>query len=99
MRLALLSDLHANQQALDACLAHAQGQGVDRCAFLGDLVGYGADPAGVMERVVGKQLETIIRLFGGEAFAETFCPWRHPLLPADALLFYGASVSLHAKLL
>ncbi len=25
--------------------------------------------AGVMERVVGKQLETIIRLFGGEAFA------------------------------
>ncbi len=27
--------------------------------------------AGVMERVVGKQLETIIRLFGGEAFADT----------------------------
>ncbi|MFQ6332998.1 triose-phosphate isomerase [Methylophilus sp. 3sh_L] len=27
--------------------------------------------AGVMERVVGKQLETIIRLFGGEAFANT----------------------------
>lgn len=27
--------------------------------------------AGVMERVVGKQLETIIRLFGGEAFAHT----------------------------
>lgn len=27
--------------------------------------------AGVMERVVGKQLETIIRLFGGEAFAGT----------------------------
>lgn len=27
--------------------------------------------AGVMERVVGKQLETIIRLFGGEAFART----------------------------
>jgi len=27
--------------------------------------------AGVMERVVGKQLETIIRLFGGAAFAQT----------------------------
>ncbi|KQT37861.1 triose-phosphate isomerase [Methylophilus sp. Leaf414] len=27
--------------------------------------------AGVMERVVGRQLETIIRLFGGEAFADT----------------------------
>jgi len=33
MRLALLSDLHANRQALSACLAHAQTQGVDRHAF------------------------------------------------------------------
>ena len=49
MRLALLSDLHANRQALEACLDHARTQGVDRYAFLGDLVGYGADPVGVVE--------------------------------------------------
>ena len=52
MRLAMLSDLHANRQALSACLSHAQSQRVDRFAFLGDLVGYGADPAWVLEQVM-----------------------------------------------
>lgn len=49
--LALLSDVHANLEALEACLAHARAQGVTRHAFLGDLVGYGADPAAVIETV------------------------------------------------
>jgi len=52
MRLALLSDIHANLQALDACLAHAQGQGAQQLAFLGDLVGYGGDPAAVVQRIM-----------------------------------------------
>ena len=52
MRLALLSDIHANRQALDACLAHAQAAGAERLAFLGDLVGYGGDPAYVVQRVM-----------------------------------------------
>jgi predicted phosphodiesterase len=51
MRLALLSDIHANVQALDACLAHAQSQGVTHWAVLGDLVGYGANPSEVVARV------------------------------------------------
>lgn len=52
MRLALLSDIHANWQALDACLAHARAQQAQRFVFLGDLVGYGADPARVVERIM-----------------------------------------------
>lgn len=51
MKMALLSDLHANLQALDACLAHAHSQGAERLAFLGDLVGYGGQPAEVLERI------------------------------------------------
>src|ERR1700674_447961 len=49
--IALLSDIHANFEALDACLRHARERGVERHAFLGDFVGYGADPAGVVEIV------------------------------------------------
>lgn len=52
MRLALLSDIHGNIQALDACLAHARAQRAQRFAFLGDMVGYGADPSAVIERVM-----------------------------------------------
>jgi diadenosine tetraphosphatase ApaH/serine/threonine PP2A family protein phosphatase len=52
MKLALLSDLHANRQALDACLADAGARGANQYAFLGDLVGYGGEPAVVLDRVM-----------------------------------------------
>ncbi|MEW9897611.1 metallophosphoesterase family protein [Chitinivorax sp. PXF-14] len=52
MRIALFSDLHANREALAACLAHAAQRGYDRLAFLGDLVGYGADPGWVVDQVM-----------------------------------------------
>jgi diadenosine tetraphosphatase ApaH/serine/threonine PP2A family protein phosphatase len=51
MRIGFLSDIHGNREALDACLAHARKQRVDRLVFLGDLVGYGADPAYIVDRV------------------------------------------------
>ena len=51
MKLALFADLHSNLEAISACLAHAQALGTDRHAFLGDLVGYGADPVAVLDLV------------------------------------------------
>jgi diadenosine tetraphosphatase ApaH/serine/threonine PP2A family protein phosphatase len=51
MKLALLADVHANLEALRACLDHAQAHGATRYAFLGDLVGYGADPGAVVDVV------------------------------------------------
>ena len=49
MKLALFADIHSNLEALQACLAHARSQGAERFAFLGDLVGYGADPGWVTD--------------------------------------------------
>jgi diadenosine tetraphosphatase ApaH/serine/threonine PP2A family protein phosphatase len=51
MRLALITDIHANREAFEAVLEHAGARGVDRYVFLGDFVGYGADPAWVVQRV------------------------------------------------
>jgi len=51
MKIALLADIHANLHALDACVAHARGQGARQFAVLGDLVGYGGQPGAVVERV------------------------------------------------
>ncbi len=51
MIIALLSDIHANIDAMEACLAHARTQGAERYVFLGDFVGYGADPKSVVEIV------------------------------------------------
>jgi diadenosine tetraphosphatase ApaH/serine/threonine PP2A family protein phosphatase len=50
---ALLTDVHANQEALSACLEHAEQRGARAFAYLGDLVGYGADPGPVVDTVMG----------------------------------------------
>jgi predicted phosphodiesterase len=51
MRIALMSDVHANLPALDASLAAAARLEAESLAFLGDLVGYGPDPEAVINRV------------------------------------------------
>src|SRR5712672_3047173 len=51
MKLALFADIHSNLEAITACLAHARALGANRYAFLGDLVGYGADPGAVLDLI------------------------------------------------
>jgi diadenosine tetraphosphatase ApaH/serine/threonine PP2A family protein phosphatase len=52
MKLALLTDLHANREAFESCLDAARRAGAERFALLGDFVGYGADPGWVLDRVM-----------------------------------------------
>ncbi len=49
MRIAVLTDLHANREATQAVLAEIERLAPDRIALLGDLVGYGPDPAFAVE--------------------------------------------------
>ena len=51
MKIAVITDLHANREAVQAVLDHAQRQGAELHAFVGDYVGYGADPAWVIDTV------------------------------------------------
>jgi predicted phosphodiesterase len=49
MRVAVMSDVHANLAALEAVLADAEALHADALWHLGDLVGYGPDPDRVIE--------------------------------------------------
>ncbi len=51
MRIGLLADLHANREATEACMKVLAKAGCARSVFLGDLVGYGADPAWLVDFV------------------------------------------------
>ena len=51
MRCAIVSDIHANLQAWKAVLLDARSVGVDKIVCLGDIVGYGPDPAAVLQSV------------------------------------------------
>lgn len=64
MRIALLSDIHANLQALTACVRDAGQRGAERFVFLGDFVGYGADPGGVMEIILRHAAEGAVTIKG-----------------------------------
>ncbi len=50
--IALLADIHGNREALTACLSDAERRGARRIVFLGDLIGYGADPGWVVDCVM-----------------------------------------------
>jgi diadenosine tetraphosphatase ApaH/serine/threonine PP2A family protein phosphatase len=64
MSIALLTDIHSNREALEACLAHAQDHGATRYIFLGDYVNYGADPVWVVDTMMAHAARGAIVLRG-----------------------------------
>ena len=51
VRYLILSDIHANLEALEAVLDSLAPAEWDRAVVLGDLVGYGAAPNAVIDRI------------------------------------------------
>jgi diadenosine tetraphosphatase ApaH/serine/threonine PP2A family protein phosphatase len=64
MWIGLFSDIHANREALEASLAHARHAGISRFIFLGDYVGYGADPAFAVDTVMREVEAGAVALLG-----------------------------------
>lgn len=60
MRVAVLSDIHANLHALEAVWEDIRSQSPDAIYCLGDLVGYGAFPNEVIEFVRSHKIPTIM---------------------------------------
>jgi predicted phosphodiesterase len=58
-RVALISDVHGNLVALDRVLADIDACGAAEVRCLGDLVGYGPDPAGVIARIRDRGIPTV----------------------------------------
>jgi diadenosine tetraphosphatase ApaH/serine/threonine PP2A family protein phosphatase len=69
MLIALLTDIHANREAFDACRAEALRLGAKKFIYLGDLVGYGADPAYVVDRVAEDVAHGAVSLMGNHDLA------------------------------
>ena len=51
MKYGILGDIHGNLEALDAVLEEMDQNGVEKHISVGDLVGYGANPCEVIERI------------------------------------------------
>src|SRR5258708_28333161 len=64
MRIALMTDIHGNREAFEACLEHARRSDVGRLIFLGDYAGYGADPGWVIDAVMAEVERGALALLG-----------------------------------
>ncbi len=66
MKFAILSDIHANLEALKNVLRDIEQQGVEKIHFLGDVVGYGCNPNKCI-KLVNEHCE--IKLLGNHDYA------------------------------
>jgi predicted phosphodiesterase len=69
VKIAVLSDIHANLHALQAVIHDAEQRGVDVFVNAGDLVGYGAFPNEVVELSCEKNLLSVVGNFAQRAEA------------------------------
>ena len=60
MRIAFISDIHGNLEALRAAFDEIEREKVDQTVCLGDIVGYGADPNGCVNLVREKANRTVL---------------------------------------
>ncbi len=60
MRTAVITDIHANIDALDAVLADCDSAGATEVIALGDLVGYGHDPEAVIQRLMERKVLSVM---------------------------------------
>lgn len=98
MRVALVSDIHANREALQAVLGAVAAQGVDRIVCLGDVVGYNTDaaPCVAMLReagafcIAGNHDRAVIGAIGTDGFSEPAkraVAWTRRRLDAESAAF------------
>ena len=59
IKYAVLGDIHANLEALQAVMADAEAQGVTKYACTGDIVGYNANPIECLEIIRGLKCPTV----------------------------------------
>jgi diadenosine tetraphosphatase ApaH/serine/threonine PP2A family protein phosphatase len=64
MWVGLFSDIHANREALEASFDHARRAGIGHFIFLGDYVGYGADPGFVVDTIMREVESGAVALLG-----------------------------------
>ena len=60
MRLAIISDIHSNFEALESVLKDIKKASIDKIISLGDNVGYGADPEKVIQVIQENNIESTL---------------------------------------
>ena len=60
MKIAVISDIHANMSAFEKVLEDIEANAIDDIICLGDCIGYGPEPEQVVSEIRRRQIPTII---------------------------------------
>jgi len=86
LKFALISDIHANFEALKAVLNYIDNEGVDRIICLGDVVGYNASPNECINILIERKIPTILGNHDAVA-CELEEPWGFNAVALPAILW------------
>jgi len=83
MAIALVSDIHSNLEAFQNVLQDIDSQGIGEIYCLGDLIGYGANPAEIVEKcmefpvvLMGNHDEAVVKeAYGFNPVAKQAVAW------------------------
>lgn len=78
MRLAVLSDIHGNLQALEAVTRDLAGLGADRVVGLGDMVGYGPQPQECLDLIRERGMTCLVGNHEQGLFDPALTRWFNP---------------------
>ncbi|MBW1778978.1 MAG: metallophosphoesterase family protein [Deltaproteobacteria bacterium] len=93
MKYAVLSDIHANLDALEQVLSDIQAEKVDRIINLGDMIGYGAQPEEVIGEIRRHDIQTLLGNHELAVVDPDYLDWFNPA--ARKSLLYTADMIRH----
>ena len=79
MRFAVISDIHANREALEAVLADIQRWQPDAVYCLGDVIGYGPEPGAVIELLLKNAITSVRGNHELAVMTPRFLEWFNPI--------------------
>lgn len=83
MKIAVISDIHANSEALQAVLEDMDRVGVDDAICLGDAIGYGPDPEVVVNLLRKRRISTVVGNHDLAAVEPHYLHWFNPTARAS----------------
>jgi len=79
MRLAIISDIHGNMDALNEVLADIDKSNVNLTICLGDMVGYGPEPEEVIQTICQRKIPTLMGNHELSILDPKYLSWFNPL--------------------
>ncbi len=97
MKLAVISDIHGNLEALTAVIERIETCSVDQIISLGDNIGYGPNPNEVMDLLARNKIQSILGNHEMVVKSPRFITWFNPVAQKSVIKTHATLLPHHIK--